>query len=132
MEEFCEETTPDICCNKSFNTVSSSLLKCETIEFVLEWEANKYSLSDVRALLQNSFQDMAKKVQVRYIKVDSNFVIVTCYAPQNIMDILQMEARKNLDLLRKIGLIELKISYYSIWDRHTRDKVTYILDIYGV
>ena len=112
MEEFCEEITLDICCNESFNTALSSLLKCDTIEFVLEWEANKHSLRDVRALLQNSFQDMAKKVQVRYMKVDSNSVIVTCYAPQNIMDILQTEAGNNLDLLRKTGLIELKISYH--------------------
>ena len=112
MEEFYEETTLDFCCNESFNIASSSLLKCETIEFVLEWEVSKHSLKDVRALLQESFQDMAKKVQVRCIKVDSNFVIVTCYAPGNIMDILQMEAGKNLDLLRKTGLTELKISYH--------------------
>ena len=112
MEEFYEETTLDFCCNESFNTASSSLLKCDTIEFVLEWEASKHSLRDVRALLQESFQDMSKKVQVRYIKMDGNSVIVTCYAPRNIMDILQMEARNNLDLLRKTGLIELKISYH--------------------
>ena len=121
MEGFCEETTLDICCNESFNTASSSLLKCETIEFVLQWETNKHSLSDVRALLEKSFQDMGKKVQVRYIKVDSNFVIVTCYAPGNIMDILQMETGKNLDLLRKTGVIELKISYHVFFT--TTDKV---------
>ena len=128
MEEFCEETTLDICCNESFNIASSSLLKCETIEFVLEWEANKHSLRDVRVLLQKSFQDMGKNVQVRCIKVDHNFVIVTCSASRNIMDILQMEARNNLDLLRKTGLIELKISYHSIWSRHTKvnDKQYYM------
>ena len=120
MEEFCEEITLDNCCNESFNIASSSLLKCETIEFVLEWEANKHSFRDIRVLLQKSFQDMGKNVQVRCVKVDHNFVIVTCYASRNIMDILQMEARNNLDLLRKTGLIELKISYHSIWSRHTK------------
>ena len=118
MEEFCEETTLDICCNESFNKASTSLLKCETIEFVLEWKANEHSLRHVRALLQKGFQDMSKKVQVRYIKVDSNSVIVTCYAPRNIMDILQMEAKKNLELLKETGIIELKISYHFIWGKH--------------
>ena len=116
MEEFCEETTLDICCNESFNIALSSLLKCETIEFVLEWEANKHSLNDVRDLLQKIFQDMSKKVQVRYIKVYSNSVIVTCYAPLNIMDTLQMEAEKNLSLPKEI-------SYHIIWDGDTRDEV---------
>ena len=31
------------------------------------------------------------------------------------MDILQIQAGKNLDLLRKTGLIKLKISYYIIF-----------------
>ena len=122
IEEFCKEITLTVCFNESFKLTNSSLLKCETVEFVLEWNGDEYSLNDFKVLLQKAFQDMANRVQVRYIK-EGNFIIVTCYAPRHIMDILLMEAEKNLDLLRGIGLIKLSIGYCTVWNEHTRDKV---------
>lgn len=124
IDEFCEEIRLDVCCNEVFKVKNSpySHLKCETIEFVLEWEVEEHPLSDITALLKKAFQDMAKKVQVRYIK-EGNSITVTCYAPRNIMGVLIMEAVKNLDLLRGIGLIKLSIGYHTVWDEHTRDKV---------
>ena len=113
MEEFCEETTLNICCNENFKTASSSLLKCETVEFALEWKALEHSLSDVRVLLQKAFNDMAKKVQLHYITVEGNSTIVTCHAPQSIKDILLMEAEKNLNLLKEAGLLELRFGYHT-------------------
>ena len=99
-----------------------SLLKCETIVFVLEWRDNDYSLEMIRVLLRKAFQKMAKRVQIRVIKVD-NVIFVTCYAPRHIMDVLMIEGRKNLDVLRKMGLIKLTISYYTLWDEYTEDMV---------
>ena len=116
MEEFCEITL-DICCNESFNTASSSLLKCETIEFILEWEANKHSLNDVKDLLQKGFKDLSKKLQVRYILIRNKSIIIICHAPRNITDILLIEGEKNLDMLKEIGLNKLIIGYYTIWDK---------------
>ena len=124
MEEFCEKITLNICCNESFKKASSSLLKCETIEFVLEWKALDHPLSDVRVLLQKAFNDMAKKVQIRYIKVEGNSTIVTCHAPRSIKDVLLMEVEKSLDLLREAGLLELRFGYYAFWYESTTDKVT--------
>ena len=54
-------------------------------------------------------------------------IIVTCYAPRHIMDILQMEAEKHLDLLIKEGLLKLTMGYHIIWDVYTRDKVRAII-----
>ena len=122
IEEFCEDIRLTICCNESFKSTNSSLLNCETVEFVLEWNGDEYSLNDFKVLLQKAFQDMANRVQVRYIK-EGNFIIVTCYAPRHIMDILLMEAEKNLDLLRGNGLIKLTISYHVVYDLLARDKV---------
>ena len=34
-----------------------------------------------------------------------------------------MEAKKNLDLLTKLGLLKLEIGYHVIWDKSKRDKV---------
>ena len=46
-------------------TFSSYLLTCEMLEFVLDWEAGKYTLKDIKNL---QFKDIAKSVQVRGIK----------------------------------------------------------------
>ena len=126
VEKFCEEVKLNVCESQNFFIGSSSLLKCETVEFVMEWEADEYCLSQIRVLLQKAFQDMAKKVQVRVIK-KGNSIIVTCYAPRHIMDILRIEAEKHLDLLIKLGLLKLSMGYHIIWDICTRDKVRTIV-----
>ena len=118
MEEFCEEITLNFCCDESFKTSFSSLLKCETVELVLEWEANKHSLNDIKVLLQKAFKDLSEKLQVRYILIYNNSIIITCHAPRNIIDILLIEGEKNLDVLKVIGLNKLIIGYYTIWDKN--------------
>ena len=122
VEAFCEEVKLSVCKNENITTNPSIILKCETIEFVLEWEGEEYSLNDIEVLLKKAFEDMAKRVQVRYFK-EGNSIIITCYAPQHVMDILMMKAKKNLDQLRGIGLIKLSIGYCTVWDERTRDKV---------
>ena len=70
--------------------------------FVLEWEPDDYTLTQIRDLLTEAFKDITKRVQIRIIK-RGNSVIVTCYALRHIMDVLLMEAEKNLNLLKKMG-----------------------------
>ena len=120
IEEFCEETKLNVCYNECFNSTNSSLLKCETIEFVLEWNGDEHSLNDIKVLLQKAFQEMANRIQVRYIKEG---IIVTCYAPQHIMNILLMETAKILDQLRGNGLMKLTIGHHIVYDVYARDKV---------
>ena len=122
IDAFCNEVKLSVCENQSFLTSQSTLLKCETVEFVLEWEPDDYTLTQIRALLTEAFKDLIKRVQIRVIK-RGNSVIVTCYAPRHIMDVLLMEAEKNLNLLRKMGLIKLTIGYCTVWDERTKDKV---------
>ena len=123
VTNFCEEVKLSVCKNENFMTDhSSSLLKCETIEFVLEWEIDKCTLKEIKDLLQVAFGSMAKRVLVKTVG-ESNSIIVTCYAPRNIMDVLLMESEKNLDLLKKMGLISLTIGYCTVWNVYTRDKV---------
>ena len=122
IEEFCEEITLNVCFNESFAIVSPSLLKCDTVEFVLDWKADDHSLCDIRVLLRKAFNKLAKNVHVRGL-IEEYSITVTCYAPQNIMDILLMEAEPNLDLLRSVGLIKLTIGYHTLWDGLNRDQV---------
>ena len=122
VDKFCEEIKLNLCENENFMTGPSSLLKCETIKFVLEWEPDDYTLSQIRVLLQKAFQNMAKRVLIKVIN-EGNSIIVTCYAPRHIMDVLLMEAEKNLHALIKMGLMELIIGYHTIFDGNKRDKV---------
>ena len=123
VDKFCEKIKADVCCNQSFIISSSShQLTCETIVFVLEWEADKYTLIDIRGLLSKAFKGMAKQVQVRAVN-EGNSIIVTCYAPQSLIDLLLMTAKDNLDLLKQLGVIKLTIGYCTIYDKRQRDKV---------
>ena len=124
VDKFCEEVKLSVCENEnlSFMTGPSSLLKRETIEFVLGWNTDEHTLSEIQDLLWKAFGDVAKKVLVKELR-KGNSIIVTCYAPQNLIDILFVKAKKNLDLLKKMGLMRLTIAFHTIWDEHNRDKV---------
>ena len=122
VETFCEKVKLSVCKNENFITSSSSLLKCETIEFTLEWNIDEHTLSEIKELLWKAFGKIAKRVLVKVVN-EINSIIVTCYAPRHIMDILLMEAEKNLDVLRGIGLMKLTIGYCTVWDMTTKDKV---------
>ena len=122
VDKFCDKVKTDICINQNFKVTSSHHLTCETIEFVLEWKTDEYTLSHIKDLLSKAFKDMAKSVQVRAIK-EGNSIIVTCYAPHYMMDILLVTAEDNLDILKEMGLIQLTIGYCTIYDKCQRDKV---------
>ena len=123
VDEFCEKIKADVCCNQSFTISSSShQLTRETIVFVLEWEADKYTLIDIRGLLSKAFKDMAKSVQVKAVN-EGNSITVTCYAPQSLIDLLLMTAKENLDSLKQLGVIRVTIGYHTIYDKCQIDKV---------
>ena len=123
VDAFCERIKADVCRNQSFMMSSSShLLICETIVFILDWEADKCTLIDIKGLLSKAFKGLAKSVQVRAVN-EGNSIIVTCYAPQSLIDLLLMTAKDNLDLLKQLGVIKLTIGYCTIYDKHQRDKV---------
>ena len=127
VDEFCTKVRLSLCENQSFITSPSTQLKCETVEFVLEWEPDDYFLSEIRDLLRKAFKDMAIRVQVRVIR-RGNSIIVTCYAPRNIIGLLLKEAEDNIRLLKKVGLLKLSIGNYIVWDGQKRDKASDIYD----
>ena len=123
VDTFCKEIKLSVCCKESFKRIlSSHLLTCETVEFVLEWKTDEHTLNDIRDLLSKAFEDLVDNVQIRVI-MEGNSIIVTCYAPHHMMDILLVTAKENLGLLKEMGLLKLTIGYYNIYDKHQRDKV---------
>ena len=122
VDKFCEEVKLSLCEKENIVIGPSPPLKCETIEFVLEWELEDYVLKQISGVLTKAFEDMAKHVQVRVIR-KGNSIVVTCCAPRNLMDFLQLNAEKNLDMLKSIGVIKLTVGYCTIWDAHKRHEV---------
>ena len=123
VDTFCENVKVSICLKQNFKLVSHSHhLICETIEFILEWEVDKYTLKHIKDLLSKAFEDMAESVQVITIN-EGKSIIITCYAPHYMMDILLVTANENLDLLKKMRLLKLTIGYCTIYDKCQRDKV---------
>ena len=123
VDTFCENMRADICCNQSFKVSSSSdHLICETIEFVLDWDADKYTLKDIKLLLLKAFKGFVKFVQVTAVS-KGHSILVTCYVPQYMMGSLLLMAEENLNLLKHEGLIRLTFGYYTIFDKRKKDKV---------
>ena len=99
-------------------TFSSYLLTCETHEFVLDWEAGKYTLKDITNF---QFKDVAMSVQARAIKESySTFY----YIPHNELNFLLFVAAKNL--LKQLGVTKLTHSYINIFNKCKRDDVSNI------
>ncbi|XP_019858845.1 PREDICTED: uncharacterized protein LOC109587067 [Amphimedon queenslandica] len=118
LDEFCENKLT-MFCNCQLKRLSSSLLTCETIKFILKWNPSEHSLSSIRALLWKTFKD--NQVEVVVIK-EGNSIIVTCYAPHYLMESLLVTARDNVDMLKEMGLISLTIGYYTVYDEHAIDE----------
>ena len=92
-------------------------LTCETIRFIVDWEVDRCTLSNIKALLQRAFRDCVNRVEV----VEANkghSILITCYAPYDLMDVLYKEAQENIEILKKMGLIELTIGYYTLYSKH--------------
>ena len=120
VDKFCGEIKLSVCKSANLMIGPSSFLKCEKIEFVLEWNTDdEHTLNEIRGLLWKAFKDMANKVLVEEAK-KGNSIIVTCNASQHLMDILLMKAEENLKQLKKEGVIKLTIGYDIILDVHRR------------
>ena len=116
-DEFCKEVSLSICCNESFKAVSlSCLLTCETVQFTLEWKAHEHKLKEVHELLKSLFKNNHKRVYITEIK-EKNFIIVTCYTPQYMIGVLQIEADKNSEVMEVFKVVRLKIGYVTVYDK---------------
>ena len=122
LEEFCEINI----CNVQLKKLSSSLLTCNTIKFIVNWEVTKCTLSAIKGLLWKAFQDFDKKVEVVALN-EVNSIAIICYAPHHLMDSLLLTAQDNLETLIELGLIQLTIGYYTVYDKRTKDKVLHYL-----
>ena len=122
-DEFCKEVSLNMCCNENFKAVSlSCLLICETVQFTLKWNADEHKLIEVQDLLTSLFKSNHNRVYITDIRMHIH-IIVTCYAPKHIVDVLLIETTKKDDVVKEFELLKLTIGYSTILDKSEKAEV---------
>lgn len=120
VQSFCKETKACLCLGESFTeTKTPSLLQCETIVFVLDWNPMNVTLEEIKDLLSETFE---RNIEIRCV-TDGNSITVTCFFPLDLTAVHIAKAQETLEALKERGLIRLVVGYCTIYDKHRRDKV---------
>ena len=114
IKQFCSKIPLDSLLDKRLST--NSTLTCETIQFLLDWKPDEHSLNDIHLLLQKAFADLGKRVIVQVI-CPSNSIIIICYAPHHLIDVIILRVQENLPILiEEFSLIGLTIGHHICCD----------------
>ena len=114
IDKFCQELSVSLCLNEPFDVVKMGPpLKRETATFVFDWEPKKLKLKDVKDILSKT---TGKLVKIQNIN-EGNSIIVTCTFPYSLTGSLIIEVMKNLETLKKNGLMKLTIGYCIVWSK---------------
>ena len=123
IEAFCKRIPTEHSYGQDFMKHSrKNLLKPEKVEFILEWEGDKTTLSDIQSLLRKAFRYEAKHVIVKLIN-EGNSIIVICYAPLHLHEELIRLVKDREEDLRNEKVLSVTIGGYVIIERETEDKV---------
>ena len=123
IEAFCKRIPNEHFYGQDFMKHSrKNLLKSEQVKFVLEWEGDKTTLSDIQSLLRKAFHENARHVMVKVVN-EGNSIIVICYAPLHLHEELIRLVKDNEEDLRKEGVLSVTIGGFVIIKRETDDKV---------
>ena len=118
VQSFCEKKA-SLCLDESFKiTNTPSLLKCETVVFVLNWDPKDCTLKDIEDILSISLEI---DVEIRWIQ-RGNSIIVICFFPLNLTTLLIARAQETLEIMKEKGLLQLTVGHCTIYD-YKKDKV---------
>ena len=123
IDEFCETIQTQHIYGQDFMKHShKNLLKSEQVKFILEWEGDKTTLSDIQSLLRKAFHDNARHVMLKVVN-EGNSIIVILYAPLHLHEELITLVKDNEEDLRKDEVLSVTIGRYVIIKKETEDKV---------
>ena len=91
----------------------------ETVEFVLEWDAEDQRLNDIQGLLRKAFRDKAEYIQV-IRKFPTKSICVICYAPPHLHEELKKLVKKNEKELREEQVLSVTIGGKDVLKRQVR------------
>ena len=125
IDEFCQTIQTQHIYGQDFmehshkNLLQSDL---EEVKFVLEWDGDDTTLSDIQSLLRKAFHSEARHVMVKVVN-EGNSIIVICYAPLHVHEELIRLVKDNEEDLRKEKVLSVTIGGFVILKRETRYKV---------
>ena len=113
IDKFCKKIPTAHAYGQEFMTYSSGFLQeAETVEFVLEWdphpEGRMKMLSDIQGLLRKAFHDQARYVMLKVV-LPNNSIVVICYAPEHLHELLARLIKDNEVGLEKEKVISVTI-----------------------
>ena len=125
IDEFCQKIKTQHIYGQDFMEHSHKNLPnsgLEEVKFVLEWEGDKTTLSDIQSLLRKAFHDNTRHVMLKVVN-EGNSIIVICYAPSHLCEELIRVVKSNKEVLRKEGVCSVTIGGFVIIKREIEDKV---------
>ena len=96
----------------------------EEVEFVLEWDSDETTLSDIPELLIKAFRSEARHVLVKVVN-EGNSIIVICYAPPHLHKELKILVKDNEAYLRKEKVLSVTIGGEIVLKREMVDQVRF-------
>ena len=108
LDSFCRHTLNNHSYVRSFREdYPRYILSNDKIEFRLQWEANDYTLKDIRDVLRMSFGDLTDRVQ--FVVIEDGSVVVVCCAPRYLMEELVRLASESVHMLIEMGVVKLTV-----------------------
>ena len=121
LKESCRSISLELCLKEKFDAIEN--LKCETATYVFDWRPDENKLKDITDILSKT---SGKLVKIKYIETGHS-VIVTCSFPSSCFEDVLKEVTKNLNVLKKNGLLKLTVGYRVIYDH---DNVSILPDLF--
>ena len=124
METFCKEIPVKHAYGQIFmEHFNKHLLKSQTVRFVLEWEADKKTVSDIQSVLRKVFHEHASQVKVKVV-TDGSSIVVICYAPLHLHEVLTQLVKQNGEELLEEDVISITIGGWVVLKRDTEKEVS--------
>ena len=115
VDDFCKSVSLSICFNERLQAISVTHLLCETITFVLNWNADEATLQDINDVLLDLEPLQKYHIQPCEIK-KHNSVAVTCYCPAEYTGSLITTVLEKIEILQKRGLKKFIVGNCTVWD----------------
>ena len=124
IETFCKEIPVKHAYGQIFmEHFTKHLLKSQTVRFVLEWEADKKTLSDIQSVLRKAFHEHLSQVKIKVI-TDGSSIIVICYAPLHLHELLTQLVKQNEEELLEEDVISITIGGCVVLKRDMEKEVS--------
>ena len=117
-KDFCKSVSVSLCLDEKLQAVATpSRLLCETVVFVFNWDPDKYTLQDIKDVLDELEPLNKFKYRLQIDKVNpGQSVVVTCYCPAEYTGSLIMAVLKKIGMLQREGLKEFIVGKDTVWD----------------